>query len=139
MNRNALNAPAEPDAPPRPMSRRRVWLLCAVTAGGWTLCFAPLDAAALAYVILAPWAVAVAAGPGRTALWAGWLTGLAAAMIGGLRSIPVALASGVAIGMTESLLLNWPSISQYRQALSFAVIVVVLLASQWKAVWDEAR
>jgi len=65
--------------------------------------------------------------------------GLAAAMIGGLRSIPVALASGVAIGMTESLLLNWPSISQYRQALSFAVIVVVLLASQWKAVWDEAR
>ncbi|NLF30114.1 MAG: apolipoprotein N-acyltransferase [Planctomycetes bacterium] len=82
MNRNALNAPAEPDAPPRPMSRRRVWLLCAVTAGGWTLCFAPLDAAALAYVILAPWAVAVAAGPGRTALWAGWLTGLAAAMIG---------------------------------------------------------
>ena len=65
--------------------------------------------------------------------------GLAAAMIGGLRSIPVALVSGVAIGMTESLLLNWPSISQYRQALSFAVIVVVLLASQWKAVWDEAR
>ena len=65
--------------------------------------------------------------------------GLAAAMIGGLRSIPVALVSGVASGMTESLLLNWPSISQYRQALSFAVIVVVLLASQWKAVWDEAR
>lgn len=65
--------------------------------------------------------------------------GLAAAMIGGLRSIPVALASGVAIGMTESLLLDWPSIAQYRQALSFAVIVVVLLASQWKAVWDEAR
>jgi len=59
-----------------------VWLLCAVTAAGWSVCFAPLDGAALAYVILAPWAVAVAAGRGRTALWAGWATGLVAAMIG---------------------------------------------------------
>jgi branched-chain amino acid transport system permease protein len=65
--------------------------------------------------------------------------GLAAAMIGSLRSIPLALAAGVAIGMCESLLLHWPSVAQYRQALSFAVIVIVLLASQWRAVWDEAR
>ena len=82
MNHNVSNPPVEPDAPPRPLSRRRVWLLCAVTAVGWLICFAPLNGAALAYVILAPWAVAMAAGRGKAPLWAGWLTGLVAAMIG---------------------------------------------------------
>lgn len=64
---------------------------------------------------------------------------LAAALIGGLRSIPIALGAGVAIGVCESLLLDWPAVSPYRQALSFLVIVVVLLATQWREVWDESR
>jgi branched-chain amino acid transport system permease protein len=64
---------------------------------------------------------------------------LAAALIGGLRSIPVALVAGVAIGMGESLLLHWPTVSPYRQALAFTVIVAVLLGTQWHQVWDESR
>lgn len=121
----------------------------------WAVCLRPKTAELLGVrrtaITVATWALAGAVStagllvvtPTRqsdlTAMTVLVVPALAAALVGGLRSIPVALAAGVTIGMSESVLLEWSSVAQYRQALSFVVIVVVLLVTQRKAVWDEAR
>ncbi|HWV84838.1 MAG TPA: branched-chain amino acid ABC transporter permease [Capillimicrobium sp.] len=67
------------------------------------------------------------------------LPGLAAALIGLFRHVWVALTGGLAIGLAEGLLTHFGSVSAYRQVIPFAVVLVVLLWSQRREVWDVAR
>ncbi len=64
---------------------------------------------------------------------------LAAALIGLARGLGAAVAGGVSIGVLEGLATNFSQISQYRQSLSFVVIMVVLLWGERHEVWDAAR
>ena len=65
--------------------------------------------------------------------------GLAAAVFGGLRSFSLTVVGGVAIGMIESLAINWGPIGDYRPAISFVAVTLALLWSQRKETWSEAR
>ncbi len=58
---------------------------------------------------------------------------LAAALIGLFRSF------GIMLGVIEGLASSLDSISQYRGAIPFLVVLAVLLWSQREARWDEAR
>ena len=66
---------------------------------------------------------------------------LAAAIFGSMRSFGLTVVGGVTIGMIESLALGWKwgGIGNYRPALSFVIISLVLLWSQRKETWSEAR
>lgn len=64
---------------------------------------------------------------------------LAAALLGSMRRFEVVLVAGLGIGVLESVLLVWAPVAEYRQAVSFVVIVIALLVGQRKAVWLEAR
>lgn len=64
---------------------------------------------------------------------------LAAALIGLLRSLEFAFLGGLGIGLIEGVATNFPSVSPYRQALPFFVIVAVLLWSERSEVWDARR
>lgn len=64
---------------------------------------------------------------------------LAAALIGLFRSFWLTLAGGIALGILEGLASMVTSLSQYRSAIPFLVILAVLLWSQREAVWDDAR
>lgn len=64
---------------------------------------------------------------------------LAAALIGLFRSFWLTLAGGILLGVLEGLASSVDSISQYRSAIPFLVILAVLLWSQREARWDEAR
>ncbi|MDI1290554.1 MAG: branched-chain amino acid ABC transporter permease [bacterium] len=64
---------------------------------------------------------------------------LAAALLGGLKDYRLVIVAGLAIGLLEALALSWDVLAQYRQALSFLVIVVGLLFTQRAVVWDERR
>lgn len=64
---------------------------------------------------------------------------LAAALLGGLRDYRLVIVSGLAIGLVEAMALSWGGVAQYRQALSFLVIVLGLLVTQRAVVWDERR
>lgn len=64
---------------------------------------------------------------------------LAAALVGLFRSFWVALAGGIMLGVIEGLASSFDSISQYRGAIPFLVVLAVLLWSQREARWDEAR
>src|SRR5690606_13984721 len=64
---------------------------------------------------------------------------LAAALLGSMRRFGVVLAAGLGIGVIESMLLAWPAVAPYRQAVSFLVIIAALLLGNRRAVWHEAR
>ncbi len=64
---------------------------------------------------------------------------LAAALVGLFRSFWIALAGGILLGVVEGLVSGIDAVSQYRGAIPFLVILAVLLWSQRKARWDEAR
>ena len=64
---------------------------------------------------------------------------LAAALVGLFRSFWIALIGGLVLGVVEGLASGFDSISQYRGAIPFLVILAVLLWSQRGARWDEAR
>ncbi|MDX8438849.1 branched-chain amino acid ABC transporter permease [Mesorhizobium australafricanum] len=64
---------------------------------------------------------------------------LAAALIGVFRSFWWTLAGGIALGIVEGLASSIDSVSQYRSAIPFLVVLAVLLWSQREARWDEAR
>lgn len=64
---------------------------------------------------------------------------LAAALIGAFRSFRAALFGGLAIGIMEGLASGLVGLNQYRAAVPFIVILLVLLWSQRGARWDEAR
>lgn len=63
----------------------------------------------------------------------------AAALVGSFNSFRVALVGGIAIGVIEGLASGFVGLNQYRSAVPFVVILVVLLWSQRGARWDEAR
>lgn len=64
---------------------------------------------------------------------------LAAALIGAFRSFRAALIGGLLIGVMEGLASGLVGLNQYRAAVPFIVILLVLLWSQRGARWDEAR
>lgn len=64
---------------------------------------------------------------------------LAAALVGLFRSFRVTLAGGILLGVIEGVASSLDSISQYRGAIPFVVVLAVLLWSQREARWDEAR
>jgi len=82
MGKKGKKKPTTPSPPTGLLRRRWVWLLCGITVLGWQLCFPPFDLAPLAFVVLVPWVVAVAAGRGKTAILAGWVTGVAVFGVG---------------------------------------------------------
>jgi len=63
----------------------------------------------------------------------------AAALIGSFKSFRAALVGGILIGVIEGLASVFVGLNQYRAAVPFLVILVVLLWSQRGAQWDEAR
>jgi branched-chain amino acid transport system permease protein len=67
------------------------------------------------------------------------IPGLAAAVFGAMRSFGLTIAGGVIIGMIESLALDWGVIGNYKPTISFLMISIVLLWSQRKETWSEAR
>ncbi len=65
--------------------------------------------------------------------------GCAAALIGAFRSLGRALAGGLALGMGEGVLAQTTALAHYRDLVPFGLILAVLLWSQRREVWDEAR
>lgn len=63
----------------------------------------------------------------------------AAALIGSFRSFSLAFIGGIALGLLEGFAAGLSSLAQYRSAVPFLIILAVLLWSQRKARWDEAR
>lgn len=63
----------------------------------------------------------------------------AAALIGSFRSFWLTLWGGIALGLLEGLAASLVWLQQFRSAVPFAIILAVLLWSQRKARWDEAR
>jgi branched-chain amino acid transport system permease protein len=55
------------------------------------------------------------------------VSGLAAALLGGLASLPATLLGGTAIGVLQSLLTAVTAVSSYRALTPFLVAVVVVL------------
>ncbi len=64
---------------------------------------------------------------------------MAAALLGGLRSLGGTVAGGLLIGVVEGAATAMSQVSQYRQVLPFVVILGCLLWSQRGEVWDAAR
>lgn len=64
---------------------------------------------------------------------------MAAAIFGAMRSFGLTVAGGVIIGMVESMALDWGFVGNYRPTISFLMVSIVLLWSQRKESWSEAR
>jgi branched-chain amino acid transport system permease protein len=64
---------------------------------------------------------------------------MAAALLGGLRSLGGTVAGGLLIGVVEGAATEISQVSQYRQVLPFVVILGCLLWTQRGEVWDAAR
>lgn len=64
---------------------------------------------------------------------------LAAAIFGAMRSFSLTVVGGVLIGMIESMALDWGFVGNYRPTISFLMVSIVLLWSQRKESWSEAR
>lgn len=67
------------------------------------------------------------------------LPALAAALVGAFRSLAGTLAGGLLLGVVQSSSVQWPSISEHKAVLPFGFVIVALLWSQRKQVWDDAR
>jgi branched-chain amino acid transport system permease protein len=67
------------------------------------------------------------------------LPALAAVLVGAFRSVTATAAGGLVLGAVESMSVNWPAVSGYKAVLPFLLVIVALLWSQRKQVWDEAR
>jgi branched-chain amino acid transport system permease protein len=67
------------------------------------------------------------------------LPALAAVLVGAFRSVTATMAGGLALGAVESASVNWPAVAGYKAVLPFLLVIVALLWSQRKQVWDEAR
>ncbi|MFI6900489.1 branched-chain amino acid ABC transporter permease [Nonomuraea sp. NPDC050394] len=63
----------------------------------------------------------------------------AAALAGGLTRLPGALLGGLALGLLEGLLAGSAAVREYRDAVPFAAILLLLLWSRRGEVWDAAR
>lgn len=58
------------------------------------------------------------------------ISSLAAAVIGGFRSLPATLVGGLAVGVLQAVATPFASITQYRNAAPFVAAIVVLLVVQ---------
>ena len=67
------------------------------------------------------------------------LPAIAGAAVGLFRSTWGAIAGGVGIGLLSGLASHWPSIGVYNEAIPLVVIVLVIIWSQRKDVWDAPR
>jgi branched-chain amino acid transport system permease protein len=67
------------------------------------------------------------------------LPALAAVLVGAFRSVTATMAGGLVLGAVESVSVSWPAVSGYKAVLPFLLVIVALLCSQRKQVWDEAR
>jgi len=67
------------------------------------------------------------------------LPALAAALLGGFRSVTATITAGFGIALVELLGARVASFAQYRTVVPFAAILVALLWAQRREVWDEAR
>jgi branched-chain amino acid transport system permease protein len=65
--------------------------------------------------------------------------GLAAAIFGAMRSLFLTVVGGTVIGIIESVAIDWGTIGNYRPTISFVAITLVLLWSQRKETWSDAR
>jgi len=65
--------------------------------------------------------------------------GCAAALIGALRNLVPALFGGLALGVGEGMLAQTTAVGHYRDVVPFGVILAVLIWSQRKEVWSDAR
>ena len=63
----------------------------------------------------------------------------AAALIGSFRSFWLTLAGGIGLGLLEGLAAGLTALQQFRGSVPFLIILCVLLWSQRKARWDDAR
>ena len=63
----------------------------------------------------------------------------AAALIGSFRSFWLTLFGGIALGLLEGFAAGLKDLAQFRSSVPFIIILAVLLWSQRKARWDEAR
>lgn len=64
---------------------------------------------------------------------------LAAALIGMLRSLPVAAIGGLALGVLQSISVTWPALVNLNQVIPFVVIIAIMLWWRRKDVWSESR
>lgn len=63
----------------------------------------------------------------------------AAALLGGFKRLDLAVIGGLALGMISGVVAQIPAVSFVRNFIPFLFIVVLLLWSQRKEVWDAAR
>ncbi len=116
----------------RPATAQKLGLRTRVLATGmWAIAGA---LATLAIIIIAPGRT-----PTFTSLSLLIVPALAAALIGLFKSIELAFAGGLALGVLEGIASGITGIQQYRGVLPFAVILAALLWSQRGERWDEAR
>jgi branched-chain amino acid transport system permease protein len=65
--------------------------------------------------------------------------GLAAALIGSFRRLDLALVGGLALGVVQGVLAQITAFHAYRDVIPFVLILIVLVWSQRREVWDVAR
>ncbi len=63
----------------------------------------------------------------------------AAALLGGFRRLDLAVVGGLVLGIISGVVAQIPAVSFVRNFIPFLFIVVLLLWSQRKEVWDAAR
>jgi branched-chain amino acid transport system permease protein len=67
------------------------------------------------------------------------IPGLAAAVFGAMRSLLLTVIGGTLIGVVEGVAIEWGFVGNYRPTISFVMITLVLLWSQRKETWSDAR
>lgn len=67
------------------------------------------------------------------------IPGAAAALVGAFRRLDLAVVGGLLVGGVQGVLTAFPQITALRNWIPIVVIVLVLLWSQRKEVWDVAR
>ncbi|HKT58174.1 MAG TPA: branched-chain amino acid ABC transporter permease [Microbacterium sp.] len=67
------------------------------------------------------------------------ILGLAAALIGLFRSLVATVIGGIALGVLDGITNDIPVLYDYREAVPLVVVLITLLWTQRKAVWDAAR
>lgn len=63
----------------------------------------------------------------------------AAALLGGFKRLDLAVVGGLALGIITGIVAQIPAVSFVRNFIPFLFIVILLLWSQRKEVWDAAR
>jgi branched-chain amino acid transport system permease protein len=67
------------------------------------------------------------------------IPGAAAALIGAFKRMDLAIIGGILLGGLQGLLTTFPAINLLRDWIPIIIIVIFLLWSQRKEVWDVAR